>query len=192
MKITLLTGNHFKIETAQLALEPFGIKVEGYKTEIPEIQDDLVSEIAYHTAAAEAKSLNKPVMREDHGFAIEALNGFPGPYMAFVEKTLNPQQVLNLMENEKNRNATFELGLTYIDPIKKVTHELLTKVKCQILTEIKTNEKLDKDKSYDPGWSTIIAFRNEDRSWAQFPYQERMKAFTTNFRTLGEKLTNEK
>lgn len=191
MKITLLTGNHFKIETAQLALQPFGIEVKGHKTDLPEIQDNSVVQIAKEMALAEAKKLGQPVVREDHGFAIEALKEFPGPYMAFVEKTLSPKQILNLMQNEKNRNATFNLGMVYATP-KGKTIELLHQVKCQILTEIKTNEQLDKEKSYDPGWSTIIAFRNENRSWAQFPYQERMKAFTTNFRTLGKKLTNEK
>lgn len=192
MIISLITGNHFKIETAQLALKPFNIIVEGYKTELPEIQDDLVSEIAYHTAIEEARNLNKPVMREDHGFAIEALDGFPGPYMAFVERKLSPQQVLNLMKNEKNRNATFDLALTYVDPINKIQHELVSKVKCKIITEIKTDENMSEDNSYDPGWSSIIAFRNDDRSWAQFPYQERMEAFVTNYKELGKMLTNEK
>jgi XTP/dITP diphosphohydrolase len=189
MKITLLTGNHFKVETAQLALDSFNISVESYKTDLPEIQDNSVINVAKDTAVKEAQQLNTAVVREDHGFAIEALQGFPGPYMAFVEKALTPQQVLQLMENEKNRNATFDLGLVYATPEGEII-ELLHQVECQILTEIKTNQNLKKEHNYDPGWSSIIAFRNEERSWAEFPYQERMKAFTTNFTKLGEKLSS--
>lgn len=192
MTITLLTGNHFKIETAQLALKPFNIKVEGYKTELSEIQDNSVIEIAKDTAIKEAQRLNKPVVREDHGFAIEALKGFPGPYMSFVERTLSAKQVLNLMKNETNRSATFDLGLTYVDPIKKTTMEVFTQVECKILKEIKLDNNLSKDKSYDPGWSSIIAFKDENRSWAQFPYQERMKKFTKNFTWLGKHLRSNK
>jgi len=191
MTITLLTGNHFKIETAQLALKPFNINVEGYKTKLPEIQNDSVLKIAKDMAIEEAHNLNKPVVREDHGFAIEALSNFPGPYMAFVEKTLSPKQVLSLMKDEENRNASFELGLVYASPNGE-TIELLHQVECQILREIKLNNSLSKDKSYDPGWSSIIAFRNEGRSWAQFPYQERMQQFTTNFVSLGNQLQSEK
>jgi XTP/dITP diphosphohydrolase len=191
MTITLLTGNHFKIETAQLALQPFEIKVEGYKTNLPEIQDDSVLNVAKDMAIKEAKKLNKPVVREDHGFAIEALNNFPGPYMAFVEKTLSPQHVLNLMKDEKNRNATFDLGLVYAHPNGE-TIELLSQVKCQILNEIKLDNKLAKEKSYDPGWSSIIAFRDDQRSWAEFPYQERMENFTSNYTKLGKILTDAK
>jgi len=191
MTITLLTGNHFKLETAQLALQPFDIEVEGHKTELPEIQDDNVLNIAKDMAINEAEKLNKPVLREDHGFAIEALNNFPGPYMAFVEKTLSPIQVLNLMRDEKNRNATFDLGLVYANPGGE-TIELLHQVKCQILNEIKVDTKLSADKNYDPGWSSIIAFRNDKRSWAQFPYQERMKEFTANYISLGKIISESK
>jgi len=191
MIITLLTGNHFKIETAQLALQPFNIKVDGYKTNLPEIQDESVLKVAKDMAIKEANKLNKPVVREDHGFAIESLNNFPGPYMAFVEKTLSPKHVLNLMKDEKNRHATFDLGLVYATPNGE-TIELLSQVKCQILSEIKLNDKLAKEKNHDPGWSSIIAFRNDQRSWAEFPYQERMEAFVTNYTKLGKILTNAK
>ncbi|MDH5532993.1 MAG: hypothetical protein OEX81_01025 [Candidatus Pacebacteria bacterium] len=191
MTITLLTGNHFKIETAQLALKPFSINVVGHKTNLAEIQDNNVINIAKDMAVQEAKNLNKPVIREDHGFAIETLNNFPGPYMSFVEKTLSAQQVLNLMKDEENRNATFDLGLVYATPNGEII-ELLHKVECQILNEIKLDNNLSKDKSYDPGWSSIIAFRDDHRSWAQFPYQERMKKFTKNYKKLGEMLTHVK
>ena len=56
-KITYITGNRLKIESAKYALEPLGFEVDNQKLEIPEIQADDVSEVAMYSAKMAAEEL---------------------------------------------------------------------------------------------------------------------------------------
>ena len=50
---------------------------------------------------------------EDAGLFIEVLNGFPGPYSAYVFKTIGNKGVLQLMQNCENRKAEFQSVVAY-------------------------------------------------------------------------------
>jgi XTP/dITP diphosphohydrolase len=39
-----------------------------------------------------------PIIVEDAGLFVEALNGFPGPYSSYVYKTIGNEGLLKLME----------------------------------------------------------------------------------------------
>ena len=45
-KITYVTGNWAKIMSARQILEPLGYEVEQIKMEVPELQNDLIEEVA--------------------------------------------------------------------------------------------------------------------------------------------------
>lgn len=49
-KITYVTGNWAKIQSARQALEPLGYEIDNVKMETPEIQADDVSEVAKFSA----------------------------------------------------------------------------------------------------------------------------------------------
>ena len=49
-KITYVTGNWAKIDSARQILEPLGYTVDNIKIETPEIQADDVSEVAKYSA----------------------------------------------------------------------------------------------------------------------------------------------
>ena len=119
MTITLLTGNHFKIETAQLALQSFGIKVEGHKTDLPEIQDENVLDVAKDMALREAKKINKAVVREDHGFAIEALNNVTQRYSKVGKKVHLRHLSNDCRRLLQNADALIEVNILE-DPTYKV------------------------------------------------------------------------
>ena len=87
MKITYVTGNKAKIESARHALEPLGFEVDNVKMETPEIQADDVVEVSMYSAKWAAEKLNKPVLKNDSGLFVNGLNGFPGVYTSFVEKS---------------------------------------------------------------------------------------------------------
>ena len=57
---------------------------------------------------------------EDSGLFVEALNGFPGVYSAYVFKTLGYKGLIKLMEGEENRRAYFEsvVGLRFRGEVK--------------------------------------------------------------------------
>lgn len=45
-KITYVTGNWTKILSARQILEPLGFEVEQVKMDVPELQNDLIEEVA--------------------------------------------------------------------------------------------------------------------------------------------------
>ena len=114
MKITFVTSNEHKAREAAAILHDVCI-LEHVALEIPEMRSDSISEIATGKAAYAFSALNCPVITDDTGFFIQALNGFPGPCAAYVHKTIGNNGILNLMAGYKNRKAWFETGIAYHD-----------------------------------------------------------------------------
>ena len=61
------------------------------------------------------QNVKKPLIIEDDGLHIDSLDGFPGPYSSYVQKTIGNQGILNLMK--KDRGAKFISNITYCDKI---------------------------------------------------------------------------
>ena len=87
-RITYVTGNWAKIDSARQILEPLGYEVDNIKMETPEIQADDVSDVAKYSAKWAANELNTAVLKNDSGLFVKALNGFPGVYTHYVDDTL--------------------------------------------------------------------------------------------------------
>lgn len=67
-------------------------------------------------AAKEAyRALRRRVVVDDTGLYISALNGFPGAYAAFVQKTIGNSGILRLMEGITDRTANFITAAAYAD-----------------------------------------------------------------------------
>jgi XTP/dITP diphosphohydrolase len=80
-----------------------------------EIRSDDLAEIAREALDAVYAKLKKPVFVEDGGLFVDALNGFPGTYSAWVQKKISNKGILKLLEGEKNRSARFETVIAYTD-----------------------------------------------------------------------------
>lgn len=119
-KICFVTTNAGKIREAALLFRDY-IDVEQINMSYPELQDDDLSKIAAYGAKYCAEQLNKPVIVEDSGLFVDALKGFPGPYSAYVQRTLGNKGVLKLMEGEKNRRAEFRSVVGYCAPGEEPT-----------------------------------------------------------------------
>lgn len=183
MKLNYFTGNKFKIETAKLALSPFGIEVVPVSLTIPEIQADTNVEIARHSAVTAAKMLNEPVMREDHGFYLTAFPGWPGPYMAHVERIIAPEDALRLLE-DKDRTGYFEMALAYANPSGDVI-ELSYQLPCVVAENIRPGGK-------DFGWDSIICLGDDNRALSEYPPEDRYQFFTQNYVKIAKELLNNK
>lgn len=182
MKINFLTGNQFKIATAKLALSPFGIEVVPVSVDVPEIQADTNGEIAKHSAVAAAQILGAAVVREDHGFYLNAFPGFPGPYMAHTERLVPPEDALRLLEG-KDRTGYFEMALAYATPDGE-TMEYSYQLPCVVASDMRPGSK-------DFGWDTIICLGNDHRALSEYPAEERYHFFTHNFVDLARYLRGE-
>jgi XTP/dITP diphosphohydrolase len=118
MKINFITSNAGKAKTLQNMLESKGrsdIEIVPTNLDLIEPQADTVAEVSLFKARRAFRQLNEPVLVEDGGFAIEALNGFPGVYTKYSNKTLGANGIIKLMVGETNRNAKFISTTTYID-----------------------------------------------------------------------------
>lgn len=107
MVINYVTKNYAKAESARQFFENFGIRINQIKMDTVEIQSDKIEEIAKFSAEYASKKLNLPVLKNDTGFFVEALDGFPGAYSHFVEDKIGYEGLLKLMEGKENRKAYF-------------------------------------------------------------------------------------
>lgn len=165
-EVLFITGNKFKIKVANMFLKDTGIKLVGKKISCPEIQHESVAEIAKHSAKFAAEKLQKPVITSDCGFFIEAFNGFPGPFIAFIDKWIGPEGFLKLMGGVKNRRAKFIDATAYCEPGKN-----------PVAFVRETHGRLSEKLQGKYGWGVDFLFipKGKDKTLACFPDEERAK-----------------
>lgn len=118
-KIYFVTNNNYKFQIAREAFKNFNFQVLQRSLNTPEIQSDDLGEIASFSVDWAAKTLNSPVFLTDAGCFVDALNGFPGPFIKYINKYFTAQDFLNLMREKKNRKVVFKECLAYCEPDKK-------------------------------------------------------------------------
>ncbi len=115
MKILFATSNLHKVLEGNEIGKEFGIEFKQISVPYPEIRDEDVGKVAEDGARFVFSKIKKPVIVEDTGLFIDALNGFPGPYSAFVFRKIGNEGILRLMKNMKNRKAEFISAIGYCD-----------------------------------------------------------------------------
>jgi XTP/dITP diphosphohydrolase len=114
VKITMVTSNAGKAEEVA-AFFRGALEIDHVTIDLPEHRSDDVGEIAREKARYAYRQLNVPVIVDDTGLFIHALNGFPGPYAAYVQHTLGNSGILTLMEGKTDRSARFITAIAYAD-----------------------------------------------------------------------------
>jgi XTP/dITP diphosphohydrolase len=114
MKLTMVTSNTNK---AREVAEFFGgfLEVTHIPLEIPELRSDDVVVISRQKAQYAYDHLLTPLIVDDTSFFIDALNGFPGSYAAYVLHSIGNTGILKLMKDVKNRNAHFTTAIAFAD-----------------------------------------------------------------------------
>lgn len=182
MVINYVTKNKAKFESAKQYFKDFGIDVNQIKMDTIEIQSDSGEEIASYSAKYASEKLNLPVIKNDTGFYVEALSGFPGPYSHYVEDKIGFQGLLDLMKNKKNRKAYFLEVFAYAEPNCELKLFL-----CKTIGTI----------SYEPcgefgwGWDYVFIPENCEKTLACFDDNERYKKWNnTGFEQIKNFLIN--
>jgi XTP/dITP diphosphohydrolase len=106
---------------------------------------------------------------EDAGLFVDELKGFPGPYAAYVYKTVKNAGLLKLMEKVTNRKATFKSVIVYCDGPD------LGKSVCfegEIQGEITQHEKVRTDQSAF-GFDPIFKPRGSAKTFAEMTIEEK-------------------
>lgn len=113
--IYYVTGNESKFKTAVAYLEPLGIILEQKVLDVEEIQPDSIVKVSEDKVKKAFKIAHVPLFVNDSGWEIPALNGFPGPYMKYMNDWFSPDDFLRLMEGKPDRRIILKQVITYVD-----------------------------------------------------------------------------
>lgn len=182
MKITYITGNWAKVQSAKQYFEPLGFEIDNKKIECPELQADTFEEIAKFSSKYASDLLKCDTLKNDSGLVIPALNGFPGPYTHYVDDTLGEDGVLKLMQGIENREAYFIECLCYTQYGKEPV--------C-FTSKTKGHIALEKSGEYGWSWDFIFVPEGKDKTLANFPDEERFTLWDmSGYEKLAEYLKN--
>ena len=163
------TGNINKFNEARSILGQHGIAVGMLRLKGDEIQSESLKEIAEVSAKNAYQCCHLSIFVEDAGLFIDALNGFPGPYAAYVYHTIHNSGILKLMENIKDRHAKFQSIIAYCDkqtPCEPIFFDGESK------GEITTSEHRKQGKS-GFGFDPIFQPATSTRTFAEMTIEEK-------------------
>jgi len=176
-KIYLLTKNKGKLLVAKKIFDEFGIEVGSIEKEFPEIQESSSLEIAKFSTESASKEFNVPVLREDHGLYIEALQYFPGPFTAFFDKNMDVKILLKILENFENRNAEMELASSLSIP-DHGNFESVYRVPLEISKKIKGEQG---------NWDRVLKLRGAKKTFSESTEEENVEIWSKNYKNLAKK-----
>ena len=164
------TNNINKFNEARKVLGEYGIAAGMLRVKNLEVQSDSLEEIARASVADAFERCHLPIIGEDAGLFIEALNGFPGPYAAYVYKTIGNNGLLKLMRDIENRKARFQSVIAYLS----AKTESPICFDGEVAGEIVEEEKR-KDRESGFGFDPIFKPVNSARTFAEMDTAEKNK-----------------
>uniref|UniRef100_A0A7C4VTV9 dITP/XTP pyrophosphatase n=1 Tax=Fervidobacterium thailandense TaxID=1008305 RepID=A0A7C4VTV9_9BACT len=113
------------------------------------------------------KCVGGPVLADDSGLSIDALDGFPGVmsarYLEGASYREKMESILELMKNVKNRSAKFVCCATYYDPNKPFLISVQGEVRGYISEEIRGEKGFGYDPIFIPeGYNKTFGELGED------------------------------
>ena len=110
--VTFVTGNEHKVN---LLSGYMGKKFKHTMIELDEIQSMSLHEVAEHKVRQAYDIIKSPVLVEDVGVYIKALNGLPGPFIKWFWQALSLQGVCRLMDSYEDRSVSAHITFAYFD-----------------------------------------------------------------------------
>lgn len=165
-RIYFITTNKGKFFEAQKKFSEIDMEIIQKNIGYPEIQADSLEDVAIFGAQHILNNFNYPFILEDAGLFIDALNGFPGVYSAYVFHTVGCEGILKLMKDiaSKDRKAVFRSVFAYAEPNSKPQ---LFVGECKGF--ISTEKRGSKGFGYDPIFTPI----NCDKTFAEMDISEK-------------------
>lgn len=114
-EILFVTSNAGKVSSLANRLMGSDLQIKQQKFDLPELQGNSAEEISMGKAKAAFAVLKKPLVVQDSALHINALGGFPGPYIKYIQETIGPEGLVKLMDGIADRSCYFETALTYIE-----------------------------------------------------------------------------
>lgn len=163
------TGNINKFNEARSILSQYGIAVGMLRLKGDEIQSDSLKDIAQTSVINAYRRCQLPIFVEDAGLFIDTLSGFPGPYAAYVYKTIHNSGILKLMEKLKDRHAKIQSVIAYCDDQTPCQPECFDG---ESKGEITLAERREQGKS-DFGFDPIFQPTGSEKTFAEMTIEEK-------------------
>jgi len=116
----LVTGNRGKIAEARLAL---GADLEAVELDLPEIQSGDYLEVLRAKADEAWRRLGRPLVVEEAGLDLAALNGFPGPLVKWMLQAVGAEGIARTAAALGDVQAAARCFLLYTDGNREVVAE---------------------------------------------------------------------
>lgn len=168
--IFFATNNVNKFQEARRVFAEHKIAVGMLRVKTLEIQSESLEEIAKASAIEAFRNCNLPIIVEDAGLFVEALNGFPGSYAAYIYKTIGNRGLLRLMKNAKIRKARFMSAVAYYS----ADCESPLCFEGEVLGEITKEERKSGDER-GFGFDPIFKPAKSDKTFAEMSIVEKNK-----------------
>lgn len=178
-RVYLITGNSDKVKAARKAFNATSIELEQLDRNYREIQAPSSLEVARHTVEQALQDCDGPIIREDHSVFLDAIPGFPGPYMSYFDQKLPAEKLLELLEG-RERTGYFEISAVLGMPDGGM-QEYSFRVPVEIAEEIRGDER---------NWDRALKLKGEDRTFAESSEDQRLDVWNQNFREIAEDLGN--
>jgi XTP/dITP diphosphohydrolase len=162
------TNNVNKFKEACKVFAEYKMAVGMLRVKTLEIQSEALEEIAKTSATEAFRKCNLPVIVEDAGLFVDALNGFPGPYAAYVYKTIGNKGLLRLLEKAENRKAEFKSVVAYCC----TDFESPTCFRGEVIGEITRKERRGDHKS-GFGFDPIFKPSGIDKTFAEMSTEQK-------------------
>jgi len=167
-EIFFITSNQGKSQEVSALLQPLGYTVTQWDIGYPEVQADTLEEVVRFGLSNLGQELRGPTIIEDAGLFVDSLNGFPGVFSAFVQKTIGNEGILRIMEDvpSERRRARFKACLGFMAPGES---EVLFSGEC--MGSISQESRGEGGFGYDP----IFIPEGFNRTFAQMGQEEKNK-----------------
>jgi non-canonical purine NTP pyrophosphatase (RdgB/HAM1 family) len=122
-RFVLVTGNPGKLAEARTAL---GADVEAVEVDLPEIQSLDYREVLQAKAEEAWRRIGRPLIVEEAGLDLAALNGFPGPLVKWMLEAMGAEGIARTAAALGDDRATARCFLLYKDGPREIVTEGIT------------------------------------------------------------------
>jgi len=116
MKLILVTGNKDKFKEVREILGS-EFELENTDLDLEEIQEIDPKKIITRKAEDAYKIIQRPLIVEDNSLNITALNGFPGPLIKWVLKTVGNSGLVKMLSSFPDKSAEAIVIFAYTDGV---------------------------------------------------------------------------
>ena len=168
LRFVVVTRNPGKAREFEKIFSEYGLRFRIEPMETPEIQSEDLREVAERSVLYAYDVLREPVMVEDAGLFIEALNGFPGPFSSYVYKTIGVEGILKLMRGVEDRRAKFISVIAFYSPITEPVKFFMEEVEGYISDRVRGSKGF----GFDP---IFIPTEGDGRTFGEMGVEEKNK-----------------